>query len=1228
MTARRPLLVSIGRGWEFREEINMSMRLRTIGLFLSLVFLLAPGLLRAQSMNASISGTVTDPSGAAVPSAELTLTALGTRAVAKFTTSPDGLFRFPNLQEGAYELQASAKGFRDFLQKGIAVNINESVRVDVKLALGTAVQTIEVMASASPLNFETAEVKQAITPKTLEELPLIVGGNLRSAVAFVTLMPGVSTGGGNLPFDARINGGVQLGDEAVIDGVSMQDGANSQSGIAEGISDHPWSPEAISEVSVLTSNYEPQYGATTSSVITAVTKSGTNKFHGTLYEFMRNTALNARQFGVVNKTDSTGKEIPGTARPKDLEHDFGGNIGGPLKIPWLAWTGRKKTYFFVNYEGFRIRGGAVTPILSIPSLKERQGDFTDWVDANGNLIPVYDPATTRPNLNFNPNQPEGPNNLPYLRDQFMGCDGKTPNVICPSDTRLQNSLAKQWFQFLPNPTFTGPLNNYVVPIPISNTVNGDGTLIDVRVDQYVGEKDHFFGTVHYHGSFVPTVSQLPPQLASEEPYEVNYTFLDRLNWDHTLSPRLLNHFAFGYNDIWSEVHCLDEAYAKQLPQIPGVPSHDFPPVIYPQDFTGFGCSDKFKDGRPAYIANDQLTWVRGKHTFKFGGEYRALGINNTERYNTSGTFGFSRLNTGLIGITSGNSIASFLLEQVDSANAIFYTVDANYPRTKYWSTYFGDTWKATPKLSINYGLRWDLSPPTEEKYNNLSFFDPVGPNPGAGNRPGRLTFAGTKWGAASFGRRTPETTWHRAFAPRLGIAYSLTPKTVIRTGYGIFFQQAYYPGWNGGVSTDGFNANPSFSSSLGGLQAAFILSQGFPQNFSRPPFIDPSADNGQGSIHYRPFDGNRLSYTQQWNLTFEHQFTSDFYVSTAYVANKGTRLPSRVAPLNALDPKYLSMGQRIYDQFQSGQTSLDGVPIPYAGWVDQMTGCPPSVGQALLPYPQYCSGLYGQNENAGNSTYHSFQLKAEKRFSHGLSMLTSYTISKLISDSDSTQADALFWSGLAGAISPFERRRNKALAPDDVPQTLSATFIYQLPFGAGQRFLNKGGWVDKLVGGWQASTIFRAQSGIPFFFRSGTCNVPGAFQAGCIPGILPGANPFGQQKGSFNPALPLLNVNAFESGNNFNFYFGQGPRVSNLRGFGYHNEDFGLIKNTKLTERFSIQFRAEFFNVWNWHILSVANGGNYSYSAFNSDVSSPSFGMWNGSVSTPRNIQLGMKILF
>ena len=935
-------------------------------------------------------------------------------------------------------------------------------------------------------------------------------------------------------------------------------------------------------------------------------------------------ALNATQFGSPQK-------------PKDIENQFGGSLGGPIKIPGI-WSSRNKAFFFFNDERWTIRGGTVYPVDSIPSVKERGGDFSDWVDSAGKLIPIYDPGTTRTNPAYNADLPVSGSNLPFLRNQFMGCNGNQPNVICQNDPRLQNSLAKQWFQYLPTPTFGGALNNYLSPVPISD-ISGAGTNYrqnyDVRIDDYLGERDHVAVTLHYHDTVFSKVSTLPAPISNDiyllpDGGEIG-PWVNRLNWDHTFSPHVLNNLNYGYLDFRGSEIAVDAPYANKLPKIPGAAQGNQPPQItFADGFLSMGLNDLHHESRPTNILNDILSWSHGSHTFKFGGEARTLQNNLRNNNNGSGTFGFSDLTTGLQGINSGSAVASFLLGYVNNASVSFNNVDTSYARGKLFALHAGDTWKASSKLSVNYGLRWDVSTPSVEKHDNFSFLDPSGVNPGAGGRLGTLVFAGTKWGDASYGARHPEKTFYHAFAPRVGIAYSATPKTVIRAGYGIFYSQAFYPGWNGGISQEGFNTNPTFSSSMGGLSPALILSQGFPSNIQKTPVISTTFENGQSGPLYRPADANRLPYAQQWNFTVDHQFTNNFYVSAAYVANKGTRLLSDIAPINTLNPSYLSMGQSLYDQFQPGQTVLDGVAEPYAGWTQQMKACAPTVAQALLPYPQYCSSLPGLNENAGNSTYHSLQVKAEHRFSDGLWLLTSYTFSKLLTDSDYIQNAALANGnvGATGVISPYQRQRNKSISVDDVPHTFNFSVLYELPVGKGKRFLNGGGLIDRALGGWQVSTLIKISSGTPFFFRSSNCNVPSQFDIGCIPGQIAGVDPYLQDPSNYNPAKgPLLNRNAFQDPNSFNFTYGDGPRISSLRGPRFENQDVSLIKNIKGTERVGIRFQAEFFNAWNTHLF-VCETRCFGTTAFDTDIASPTFGQWNGNVSTPRNIQLALKLLF
>ncbi|MDQ3255095.1 MAG: TonB-dependent receptor [Acidobacteriota bacterium] len=1192
-------------------------------LFCILIALFAlPAATHAQSNNASISGTIKDPAGAVVPAAELTLTNIATQTQAKFVSDAEGEFTFRNLTPGAYELSVVKPGFQEYVQRGIELSLNSSSRVDVALSVGAQSERVEVIGNASPLNFENATREEGIAPATLQKLPLLVSGGPRSAAGFAVLMPGVTTGGSNSAFDARINGGMSMGDEATLDGVSMQQGFMSQSGMVSIYQDFPLSPDMVSEVKVLTSGYEPQYGSTTSGQVMATTRSGTNEFNFKGYEYHRNTVLNARPWGSVT-------------RPRNLQHNFGANVGGPVYLPRFGeggpylYNGKNKTHFYVNFEAFRQVGGVNSSPISIPSARQRIGDFTDWRDPSGNLIPIYDPATTRTNPAFDPGKPEGPTNLPFLRDQFRGCDGNTPNVICPS--RIQNSLANAWFKYLPTPTFGGPLNNFLPP-PVPDSILTNSNYWLVRLDHRVGTSDHVYLSF-YHQSASPKYNTSLPRPIEDRTFSFPQdSNVHRLNWDHTFSSTLLHHFAFGFLNRTEGYGSINADFVGDFPRIPGVAGYNVPPAIRLEDFTGYGSNAGINTGnittRPTYDANNMFTWVKGNHTLKFGGEYRSIGGNIHGNGNEAGTFNFSRATTGLRGITSGNAVASFLLGTVGSAGVTFRDSNSSYPRQRAYILHAGDTWKVTQNLTLNYGLRWDMFTPSREKFNRFSFFDPIGPNPGAGGRPGRLAFAGDGYGAASYGEEYPEKLWKKGFAPRVGLAYAISPRTVVRAGYGIFFTQAFYPGWGGGISQDGFNNDVSFSGELGGYQPAFLLQQGIPQNFQRPPFIRSDYRNGQG-ILYRPIDANERPYAQQWNLTLEHEFGNGMAVSAAYVANKGTRLPSSIAPINVLDPKLLSIyGSKLNDEFQPGQTSLNGVPIPYAGWREQMTGCQPSLAQALLPYPQYCGNLQGLNENIGNSIYHSAQFKAEKRFSQGIFLLGSYTISKLLtSASDNTQRDSLTWSGAQGVISPFERQRNKALATDDVPQVFSLAFVYELPVGRGRRFLGNSSVANAVLGGWQLSSIFRASSGLPFFFRSGTCNVPGQFRAGCIPGMTDEAGALAQDKDNFDPGKgPLFNLSAFEPVSRFETfgYFGSGSRITNLRGFGFRNHDISFIKDTRFGERLNLQLRFETFNVWNWHIFS--GSGSFGNSAFTTNIADPNFGRWNGAVSNPRNIQLGVRV--
>jgi len=738
----------------------------------------------------------------------------------------------------------------------------------------------------------------------------------------------------------------------------------------------------------------------------------------------------------------------------------------------------------------------------------------------------------------------------------------------------------------------------------------------------------------------------------------------------------LNHMTFGYLNRNEGYGSENLDFIGQLPQVPGAAGTNALPAFqfsdnYNQISNSNGPPATNITVRPTWVWNDVATKIYGHHTFTFGAEWRSVQGNIHQSNNESGTYAFDRTATSLSG-NGGSPVASFLLGAVTGGSMDWRTVPAWYPRQVVWALHGNDSWKITPKLTLNYGLRWDYYSPSREKYDHFSFVDLVGTNPGAGGLPGRLAFAGNnsacQASSACYGKPYPEEPWHKGFAPRLGVAYAANEKTVVRAGYGVFFAQAFYPGWGGGMSLDGYNLHQTFGTTPIGASVApaFYLDNGVPVPPALPPFITSSSDNGtspsqangNGSA-YRPVDANRRPYSQQWNLTIERQLPHEIAITAAYVGNKGTRLTSSLEPVNVLNPFAPNIRAlegpsstnpgipQLLDTFNATEQPVDGVPVPYTGWVNDLTShgvCAPTVAQALLPFPQFCGPLQGLNENKGNSIYHSFQFKAERNFRHGLYMLVSYTNAKLISDaSDNTQQLGGTWNATQGVISPFEKQRARSLSSDDVPQIVSAAFVYELPFGHGKKFLSNG-TMGRLMRGWQVSPIIHWSRGTPMWFRSGTCQVVPQFRQNCLVGLVPGVDPFLQDPNSFDPAKgPLLDAAAFEPQTNFGYidtsgvgapgqfgYTGVGPRISNLRGPNSKNVDFAITKDTYLTERVNFQLRFQFFNAFNMHYFyNAANVNNQGSSfAFNNDVSGANFGAWNGGVSSPRTIQIGARLEF
>ncbi len=522
MQTRRPFLPS-------------SLLLALLGVFLwagtSVTF--------AQDTNASLSGTVADPSGAAVPGAKLTLTNEATGFQSEFVSDGTGGYSFRNLTPGKYDLNASAPGFKTQDQKGIELAVNQAARVDIHLPVGQTGETVTVVGDASLINYENPTLEGGVSPEALQSFPLTVSGAPRSSVAVAIMMPGVTTAGSGNAFNARINGGLVTGDEAVVDGATAIEGYMNQSGMVSLQTDFGMSPDITSEVKVLTANYDAQYGDTTSGQLIIQTKSGGEQFHGAGYEYIRNDLFNAYQYGVT----------PGTRKPADKENDFGANVGGPILLPKMhganSWA---KGYFYFNWEGFQDHGSANHPTLSIASLADRQGDFS---------------AVT--NQLYYPNDPAK-----------YGADAGQPiayqgvrNQINPA---YQDPIAQGWMALLPTPTNNGENSNYLVPHAGQGSLTNSENVYFWRVDFNLGNRDHLYYTYWWQYSGVNAQTDLPLAISTANPANPENAPIQRLNWEHTLSDKMTNHLTLGYLNRNEGYYALNGK--STVPRVPGVANCD------------------------------------------------------------------------------------------------------------------------------------------------------------------------------------------------------------------------------------------------------------------------------------------------------------------------------------------------------------------------------------------------------------------------------------------------------------------------------------------------------------------------------------------------------------------------------------------------------------------------------------------------------------------------------
>ncbi|HVT91919.1 MAG TPA: carboxypeptidase regulatory-like domain-containing protein [Bryobacteraceae bacterium] len=1137
-------------------------------------FMLLCGVLAfAQSERGSIRGVVEDASGAVLPGAKVTAVNVGTNVETSTLSMEAGNYNLPELPPGRYVVQVELKGFKKLVRENVTVQVSGVTPLDLRMEVGEVSESVTVTAAPPALKSETSDVSMEVNPKSYNDLPLtsaagMVGG--RGPEAFIFLSPGVTPGvhAGGLAsdtFDAHINGSPTLSKEMQVDGMSTQ--TAEVQGDPRNLT---FPPDAVQEMSLLTSSYSAEFGNSGGGVERYVIKSGTNEFHGNLYEFLRNTAFDARGFF----SDSVAVHH---------ENEFGGTFGGPVWIPKL-YNGKNKTFFFVNIEEYRLHGGAQNSIGSVPNQDFRNGNLSGLVDAAGNQIPIYDPNTTTA-------LPGGG----FTRNQFPG------NII-PAD-RI-SAVSKNILSYVPQPARPGIYNNY----PSSGSSVTNYGAYTFKVDQYFTPTQHLSGMWNqsYNDNNGP-YSILPNPVQSTRDGATNI-YTGRLSYDWTLTPTLLNTFRFGFNRQSQYLGSKEasEQWGTKL-GLNGI-NNGFPAVGWGA-FTALAQNqDLLGPISNTFLFADSVSWTKGKHNIKIGEDLRRLQHQGVYP-SRDAYFNFSTLETGLPGstATTGNEFASFLLGQVDSTSMYINDVVAGM-RLWYSGAYIQDDWKVSRKLTLNLGVRWDVFTPYEEVANRYSIMDPTKPNPAAGGLLGAYVFAGGNAGTDPYtgtSRLTSnqDTAWHN-FGPRLGFAYKVTERSVVRGGYGIsFYPDGGLGGGNVTAVTDGFSSTASFSSLNNGVSPAFVWDNGFPQNYTHPPSITSALNIGQGASMWWD-NASQAMYKQDWNLTTQHQLTSNLVLDVAYVGSKSTRVGTGAVNPDQVAPQYLSLGSLLSDDIYSPAVAAAGFHAPYAGFQG-------SLAQALRPFPQYNGVGTLNSANIGNATYNSLQVKFEKRLSQGLWLLASYTWSKTISDANS-QLGGFFSSG---ARDNYNRSLEKALAVYDVPSRLVVGFNYELPIGPGKPVLSQG-LASKILGGWQVNGILTYQSGVPIQISAN--NTLPLFNSGNTPNSVLGAkveNSFG----GFDPNKDvLLNASAFTlpaAGQ----YGTSAQILPNARSFPVYNEDFGLQKKFFIREpSVYVELRFEMFNGFNRVVFAGPA----------SNLNSANFGQVSSQGNVPRNCQVAAKFYF
>lgn len=1137
----------------------------------------------AQLEGGIITGNIRDASGASIPHASVDILNTASGEHILLTTNGSGDFTSATLRPSTYTVSVTAPGFRTARQTDIILQVGSRPAVNLTLSIGEASSTVDVLAQAPAMETTQGTVGTVVEDRPVQELPL----NGRNALALTLETPAVRSNSSNNP-QGFADRGTSLAAIVINNGptsmnANLLDGANNLNDFSGELAINP-AVDAIQEFKVQTGYMSAEFGLTGGGVITLVSKSGNNKVHGDLYEFIRNDALDGRDYFLD----------PATRKAPLRYNQYGGAVGGPLK--------KDKLFAFGNYEEFRYTFGAVVT-GTVPTLQQRSGDFSDLqtcVLSNGQVkltpVKIYDPSTTVPS------------GKTFARTQFPG--NKINRPLDPVAVAIENAIYPE-----PNRTASDPCqaathtNNFQA---VKQNIRSMRQALG-RVDYRMSAKQSMFGRYAYYinntdngatnGSYLvsPIVAKRNDAFGSHSAI-IGHTWI--------ISSSVINEFrlaatrtAFSFT-----VANYGQGWPAKLGLPSSVPNFAFPTITGTGLPAVNGQAGQRNTTNPSLI--DTVTMVRGRHNIRFGVDTRNSQANNAQVTTPSGNFSFSSALTNDPGNTagSGSAYASFLLGAVQSATLTVYREPG------YWnyqtSAFVQDDFKLSPRVTLNFGLRYDFQQTPREHHDGLSNFDPNAVSPNTGLK-GTTVYALT----GGYGR-TFAADSYGGFGPRFGFAWDVfgDGKTSIRGGAGIYYVTFNNQLYN--EPTSGFTSTPTtYASTNPGIVPAFTLSSGFPYAPLQPLGAAGGPDFllGQAAAYVPP--SGDIPTSQQWNLNVQHQFPGRFVAEVGYLGNHGVHMVAGNYNLNVLPNQYLSLGS----------TLTQPVTNPYVGKVPSSLALGAATitrKQSLLPFPYY-GAITVTSPRDGNFHGDSAILAVQRHSNHGLTLLASYTFSKLLDNGIQNALDGYIGiSSAPGDVTPQDpnnRQAEYSLDPTDIKHRAVASALYELPFGHGKRFAaNHSGWIDRLISGWQGNTIVTMQSGLPIQISGANNN------AASRPSFAPGKTAADVNNPKHSPRWFDTSVFVNPSA----YTFGNVPRVlPNSRGPKYLDVDASVFKTTQIRNGVSLQLRIEAFNAFNHPNLGSPNGTFVPTTGDNGGNASASFGQITTNLQ-PRNVQLAAKILF